>query len=94
MTTVNVVISLTPYQKSKATKNPFQTLRKVLFHRPETLPPPAEEIPEEHTDEKATIRIGGSLKLAYHAHLKHLAETNGMPMTKVVIRLLQLPERP
>jgi hypothetical protein len=93
MPATNVVISLTPHQKLHAPAMPFQALRKALYAAQDELPPPI-KMSVELFDEKATIRIGGSLKEPYYNKLKHLAESNGISMSRAAIRLLQLPERP
>lgn len=88
----HVVISVTPHQKTHTPAQPFQHLRKALYAAPETLPPPTSTLPAEFQDERATERIGGSLKEEYYNRLKYLAESNGLSMSKAAIRLLGLPE--
>lgn len=62
------------------------------YAAPDTLPQPASTLPAEFQDERATERIGGSLKEEYYNRLKYLAESNGLSMSKATIRLLGLPE--
>lgn len=87
---MNVVVSVTEYQKDHLPQFPF---RKVRAHLQQRLPlPPPNETAGEAALQPKTERFAGSLTPVLHLRLKTLASEVGCSMSQAVVRILQLPE--